>query len=99
MSEAQSADNDAPIRCPNCGAPLTGVIHPTVCLINAAAEIERLRTSPASPAMQGLTQKAADPPTRAIPTEAKWIDLFGIDPDYTEGKPVDEWLEEHRGDA
>lgn len=64
----QSAENDAPIRCPNCGAPLTGVIHPTVCLINAAAEIERLRGSSAA-AMQGLTEKAADPPMCVIPPE------------------------------
>lgn len=24
----------------------------------------------------------------------KWADLLGADPDYTDGKPVDEWLEE-----
>lgn len=29
----------------------------------------------------------------------RWVDLFGIDPDYTEGVPVDEWLEAHRGEA
>ena len=38
-----SAENDAPTRCPNCGGPLTGASHQTVCLINATAEIERLR--------------------------------------------------------
>ena len=30
---------------------------------------------------------------------AKWSDLFGIDPDYTEGVPVKEWLEANRGEA
>lgn len=29
----------------------------------------------------------------------KWSDLFGIDPDYTEGVPADEWLEATRGQA
>jgi hypothetical protein len=29
----------------------------------------------------------------------KWADLWGIDPDYCEGKPVDEWLDEQRGEA
>lgn len=29
----------------------------------------------------------------------RWADLFGIDPDYTEGIPIDEWLEAHRGEA
>ena len=29
----------------------------------------------------------------------KWADLFGIDPDFTEGQPVDEWLDEQRGEA
>ena len=37
------AENDAPTRCPNCGGPLTGASHQTVCLINATAEIERLQ--------------------------------------------------------
>lgn len=32
-------------------------------------------------------------------TTPKWVDLFGIDPDFTDGKPTDEWLDEHRGDA
>lgn len=31
--------------------------------------------------------------------EPKWVDMFGIDPDYTDGKPIDEWLEEQRGEA
>lgn len=31
--------------------------------------------------------------------EARWVDLMGIDPDYTEGVPADEWLEENRGEA
>lgn len=31
--------------------------------------------------------------------EPKWVDLFGIDPDYCDGKPVDEWLDENRGEA
>lgn len=29
----------------------------------------------------------------------RWVDLFGIDPDFTDGKPVDEWLDESRGEA
>lgn len=40
MSE-HTAEIDA--RCPNCGGLLTGASHQTVCLINAAAEIARLR--------------------------------------------------------
>jgi len=31
--------------------------------------------------------------------EMRWSDLFGIDPDYTEGVPVEEWLEANRGEA
>lgn len=38
-----SAENDAPTQCPNCGRLLAGDTHPIVCLVNAAAEIERLR--------------------------------------------------------
>jgi len=26
----------------------------------------------------------------------RWTDLIGIDPDYTDGRPVDEWLEANR---
>jgi len=29
----------------------------------------------------------------------KWADLYGIDPDFTGGKPVDVWLDEQRGEA
>lgn len=29
----------------------------------------------------------------------KWTDLIGIDPDYTGGKPVREFLEESRGES
>ena len=29
----------------------------------------------------------------------KWADLFGIDPDFTDGTPIDEWLEQQRGEA
>jgi hypothetical protein len=28
-----------------------------------------------------------------------WSGLFGIDPDYTEGVPADEWLDQNRGYA
>lgn len=28
-----------------------------------------------------------------------WIDLFGIDPDYCEGRDVSEWLDAERGEA
>ena len=31
--------------------------------------------------------------------EMRWSDLFGIDPEYTEGVPTDEWLEASRGEA
>lgn len=31
--------------------------------------------------------------------EMHWSDLFGIDPEYTEGVPADEWLEASRGEA
>lgn len=31
--------------------------------------------------------------------EARWTDLIGIDPDYTGGLPVDEFLEKNRGTA
>ena len=34
-----------------------------------------------------------DDPTPAL----KWSDLFGIDPDYTDGVPADDWLEANRG--
>lgn len=29
----------------------------------------------------------------------RWVDLFGIDPDYTEGASISEWLEANRGEA
>lgn len=29
----------------------------------------------------------------------RWVDLFGIDPDYCGGRDVNEWLDERRGDA
>lgn len=29
----------------------------------------------------------------------KWADLFGIDPNYTDGQDIGEWLEEQRGEA
>jgi hypothetical protein len=32
-------------------------------------------------------------------SRARWADLIGIDPDYLEGIPVDEWLEANRGEA
>lgn len=31
--------------------------------------------------------------------EMRWSDLFGIDPDYTDGVPVEQWLEANRGEA
>lgn len=31
--------------------------------------------------------------------DVRWTDLFGIDPDYTEGLSTEEWLEANRGDA
>lgn len=34
----------------------------------------------------------------ARPT-ARWSDLFGVDPEYTEGIPTGEWLEGNRGEA
>lgn len=34
-----------------------------------------------------------------VASRIRWVDLFGIDPEYTEGVPVDEWLETNRGEA
>lgn len=31
--------------------------------------------------------------------DSTWVDLFGIDPDFTGGKDVNEYLDEMRGDA
>jgi hypothetical protein len=31
--------------------------------------------------------------------DVRWSDLFGIDPGYADGLPVDEWLEGNRGEA
>lgn len=31
--------------------------------------------------------------------KVKWVDLLGIDPNFTGGKPVREFLEESRGEA
>ena len=47
----------------------------------------------------GQTQapNAVAPPTQTKPpTGPRWTDLIGIDPDYTDGRPVDEWLEANR---
>lgn len=65
-----------------------------------------------SGARDGLTCLAAVPPgwphvpcVRPFKHEGehsatpKWVDLFGIDPDYTGGQDVNEWLDESRGDA
>jgi hypothetical protein len=38
--------------------------------------------------------KAAD--ETEDPIKPRWTDLIGIDPDYTDGRPVDEWLEANR---
>lgn len=32
-------------------------------------------------------------------SEPRWVDLFGIDPDYCDGQDVNEWLEDQRGEA
>lgn len=29
----------------------------------------------------------------------RWVDLFGIDPDFTDGQDVNEFLDESRGEA
>jgi len=34
-----------------------------------------------------------------VKPEVRWSDLFGIDPEYTEGVPAEEWLEANRGEA
>ena len=39
----------------------------------------------------------ADRVTVLVKPAARWSDLFGIDPDYTDGLPVGEWLEVNRG--
>jgi hypothetical protein len=31
--------------------------------------------------------------------DVRWSDLFGMDPDFTGGSPVDQWLEANRGEA
>lgn len=36
---------------------------------------------------------------RRMTEQPKWTDLFGIDPDFTEGQDADEWLNEQRGEA
>lgn len=36
----------------------------------------------------------------SIPREkTRWVDLLGIDPDFTGGKPIGEFLRESRGEA
>lgn len=32
-------------------------------------------------------------------TTVRWVDLFGMDPDFTGGQDVNEYLDESRGDA
>lgn len=32
------------------------------------------------------------------PAAPRWADLFGADPDYCDGLPVDEWLARDRGE-
>lgn len=34
-----------------------------------------------------------------VKPNVRWTDLIGIDPDYLEGAPIEEWLEANRGDA
>jgi hypothetical protein len=34
-----------------------------------------------------------------VKPEARWVDLFGIDPDYLGVSSIDEWLEANRGEA
>ena len=36
---------------------------------------------------------------RAMVAPLKWVDLFGIDPDYCGGMDVSEYLDESRGEA
>ena len=40
----------------------------------------------------------ADPIGAPELPKPKWADLFGIDPDFTDGRDVDEWLDEQRGE-
>ncbi len=35
----------------------------------------------------------------ATEPEVTWAGLFGIDPDFTDGKDISEWLDEQRGEA
>lgn len=48
----------------------------------------------------GLLAGTESPEPRTAPQigaqRLRWVDLFGIDPDYTDGLPVDEWLERNR---
>ena len=32
-------------------------------------------------------------------TRPRWADLFGLDPNYTDGQDINEWLDEQRGEA
>lgn len=34
-----------------------------------------------------------------VKPDLRWVDLFGIDPDFTEGASTEEWLEANRGEA
>jgi hypothetical protein len=47
----------------------------------------------------GPSHRCSKPIPDPLPRPTRWSDLFGIDPDYTEGLPIDEWLERNRGTA
>lgn len=56
------------------------------------AEVHRL-------ARPGVPVRPPEPRSGVPEKPLRWVDLFGIDPDYTDGLPVDVWLDRNRRDA
>ncbi len=52
-----------------------------------------------SAVMREALQRAVDAAKVKARPEVRWVDLYGIDPNYTDGVPVEEWLEANRGEA
>ena len=73
----------------------------------ARAEVEELRAALERLEGAGTSTHTQDAPESAETgtegseqaTPPRWVDLFGADPDYCEGKNVGEWLDEQRGEA
>jgi len=47
--------------------------------------------------MRDELRRVADEVEAEIADKPKWSDLLGIDPDYTDGVPVDEFVARNRG--